>query len=336
MIVNLTEDDYENLWDESWGNDDSVSTWNGWEGSCNLPKQLANGKNYFFLLQNGLEVEIDDFEYKEICNRHVDHDDSPYLISKFYLSGSQRVFTPDVKDISNDYEEVAGKNYLFYLPDLHEFERNPVGKHVRRLRIIMSWEFLKLFETSADVLPPKLQQLLEGDFQHRFHQPLKTTIEMQKIIRQMFDCAYCGLIKRMYLEAKALELLSLQFTCWKENSHHLDKVGSLRNGDLERLYQAKDILDTCLGNPPSLLDLVQQVGLSEFKLKHGFREVFGTTVWEYAQAYRMERAKRMLVETKLSVVEIAHAIGYATQSHFGYMFKQHFYLTPKEFRDRHA
>lgn len=336
MIVNLTDDDYENLWCESWGDDDSASTWNGWEGSYNLPKQLGSGKNYFFLLQNGLEVEIDDFEYKETCNRHIDHDDSPYLISKFYLSGSQRVFTPDVKDISNDYEEVAGKNYLLYLPDLHEIEKNPVGKHVRRLRIMMNWEFLKLFETSADVLPLRLQQLLEGDFKQRFHQSLNTTAEMQKIMRQMFGCPYHGMIKRIYLEAKALELLSLQFACWKENPHHLDRVTSLRNGDLERLHRAKNILDACLGNPPSLLDLAQQVGLSEFKLKQGFQEVFGTTVWEYAQAYRMKQAKQMLTETKLSIVEIAHAIGYATQSHFGYMFRQRFYMTPKEYRDRYS
>jgi AraC family transcriptional regulator, transcriptional activator of the genes for pyochelin and ferripyochelin receptors len=56
--------------------------------------------------------------------------------------------------------------------------------------------------------------------------------------------------------------------------------------------------------------------VNERKLKQGFRQIFGTTVFGYLHDHRMEQAKQMLAEQKLSVAEVAHAVGYSHLSHF--------------------
>ena len=61
-----------------------------------------------------------------------------------------------------------------------------------------------------------------------------------------------------------------------------------------RIHQAKDILIRQIDNPPSLLSLARQVGINDFKLKQGFRQVFGTTVFGYLHSHRMERAAQLL------------------------------------------
>jgi len=81
-------------------------------------------------------------------------------------------------------------------------------------------------------------------------------------------------------------------------------------------------------NPPSLMDLARQVGINDYKLKSGFRQIFGTTVFGYLQTCRMERAKQLLAEQQLSIAAIAHVVGYASQSRFCHAFKQRYGMTP--------
>lgn len=104
--------------------------------------------------------------------------------------------------------------------------------------------------------------------------------------------------------------------------------------DLKRLHQAKEILTHRLTNPPSLMELSRQVGLNDYKLKQGFRHIFGTTVFAYLRACRMKRAQQLLIAQELSIAQVAHAVGYASQSRFCDAFKKQFGTTPKAYQTR--
>lgn len=60
--------------------------------------------------------------------------------------------------------------------------------------------------------------------------------------------------------------------------------------------------------------------------------MFGTTVLGYVQSLRLEQAKQLLIETNLTIIEIASQVGYESLSHFGYLFKRQFGITPREYR----
>ncbi|MEH2083918.1 MAG: AraC family transcriptional regulator [Nostoc sp.] len=66
---------------------------------------------------------------------------------------------------------------------------------------------------------------------------------------------------------------------------------SLKSDDRDRIYQAKEILLRNFVKPPSVRDLAQQVGLNEFKLRQGFHQMFGNTVFGCLQDHQMQEAR---------------------------------------------
>ena len=114
----------------------------------------------------------------------------------------------------------------------------------------------------------------------------------------------------MFLESRATELLALQFAQWNlmESASPVKQSDYLlRTNDIDRLNCARDILEQRMEEPPSLLELARLVGLNDYKLKQGFRQVFGTTVFGYLREYRLEKARQLLSTDTMSVTEVAFA-----------------------------
>ncbi len=105
----------------------------------------------------------------------------------------------------------------------------------------------------------------------------------------------------------------------------------LQPADIELLLQAGRILTENLASPPSLLCLSKASGLNSFKLKNGFKEVFGTTVYGFLTAKRMEKARDMLSSGKYSVSDAAWDLGYTNVSHFIELFRRQYGITPGKF-----
>jgi AraC-like DNA-binding protein len=152
---------------------------------------------------------------------------------------------------------------------------------------------------------------------------------MQVTLHQILQCPYQGAIKQMYLEGKVLELAALQFAQFTEPNELAHSEPLLKQDDIDRLHHAKEILLTQFNHPPSILSLARQVGLNDFKLKQGFRQVFGTTVFGYLRDYRLEQARLLLLEKQMSVQQVARAIGYTHSGYFAKAFKQKFGVSPK-------
>ena len=172
--------------------------------------------------------------------------------------------------------------------------------------------------------------MIEDNNPQRFHFNVGgITSQMQTIIGQIWQHPYQGAMARMYLEAKVLELLAMQLTQLSESKPNQAK-STLKPQSIDRIYQARDTLATSLENPPSILELTQQVGLCERTLRRGFRELFDTTVMGYLTSLRMEQAERYLREGELSISEVANLVGYSHLSHFSTAFKRQFDITPSQ------
>ncbi|MBN3962353.1 AraC family transcriptional regulator [Nostoc sp. NMS8] len=306
---------------------------NDYEGKAELSTWFGQSSFRWTFLRHNLELVICENEFSQpVIVEHQQHD-LPFLVSKFFLSGGVRTVTPNVPGVSEDYEEVAGYNYLFFLHDIREFEHHTPNQRAQQISIYWNADLLSSFQSSFEQLPVLLVQLRENAIPQRFHQPLGlTTPTMQLLLKQILQCPYRETLRQMYLEAKVLELLVLQIAQWGENNQVLQRSQFFRADEIERLHHAKAILNQTLPHPPSLLDLASQIGLNDFKLKRGFREVFGTTVLGYVQSLRLEQAKQLLIETNSTIVEIASQVGYESISHFGYLFKRQFGITPREYR----
>ncbi|MDZ8032221.1 AraC family transcriptional regulator [Nostoc sp. DedSLP04] len=325
MTIRLTETDFNQLCEDV--------QLNHYQGKVKFSTWFGQVSSHWTMLRDRLELVIQESDYSEAVVLEGEHDDSSFLTSKFFLSGGMRTTTPNVPGVRDDYEEVAGYNYLFYLPEIREFEHFTANQRKQCISIYWYPDLLFSFEGSFKELPTLLQQLIENPTKERFHQPLGAiTPAMRLVLKQILQCPLRETLRQMYLEAKVLELLTLQIAQWRENNLLLERSLYFRPDEIERLHHAKAILNQKLQHPPSLLNLARQIGLNDFKLKRGFREIFGTTVCGYVQSLRLEQAQQLLLGTNLTIAEIASQVGYESISHFGYLFKRQFGVTPRDYR----
>jgi len=151
--------------------------------------------------------------------------------------------------------------------------------------------------------------------------------QMYQIIEQIIHCDKKGVFKRLFLEAKVIELLLLQLEQFYGDQPY---QGSLKRSDIDKIYAVRDFMVHNLDSTHSLLDLAHQVGTNDFILKKGFKELFGTTVFSFWAHEKMEHAKQLLAEQALTVSEVSERIGYKNQRHFSTAFKKKYGFSPSE------
>ena len=160
------------------------------------------------------------------------------------------------------------------------------------------------------------------------------TPDMQMVLHQYLHCPYDGVMQTLYMESKAVELIVLKLAQIKQmalEGESRKTYGTRRqlNGhDRERVYQAREILVRNMADPPSLLQLAEQVGIGDYKLKQDFRTAFGMTVFGYLRSHRLEQARQLLVDRHMSVSEVAQLVGYSSLSKFTAAFKRQFGVLP--------
>ena len=91
-----------------------------------------------------------------------------------------------------------------------------------------------------------------ADQKHYYHLN-NTTSAMNVAIHQIVNCPYRGLLKRLYLESKALELITHKLAQVTSPEFGLKNPATLRPDDIERIHEARDILIRNMQNPPSFV-----------------------------------------------------------------------------------
>jgi AraC-like DNA-binding protein len=143
-------------------------------------------------------------------------------------------------------------------------------------------------------------------------------------------CPLLGPLRRLYVEAKSLEVIALLLARMPLSGRRPTEVLPLRQRDIRKVHEARDLVDGRLDDLPSLSDIARIVGMSTTALKRAYRIVFGIPVYEYARNERLQRARALLAEGELSVGEVAVRVGYQSLSWFSLAFKRRFGMLPKE------
>lgn len=155
---------------------------------------------------------------------------------------------------------------------------------------------------------------------------LMATHEMMQVVNKMLHYDYTEGLNNLILDSKAQELLTLAL---QRISRAAASAMSLSRDDATLIESVHDWLLLNMDFNGSLYELAQQFQTNDFKLKRGFKELYGQTVHELLVTLRMERAKQMLLETNISIVEIGYRAGYNSGSNFTDAFKKHFGVPPK-------
>jgi transcriptional regulator GlxA family with amidase domain len=105
--------------------------------------------------------------------------------------------------------------------------------------------------------------------------------------------------------------------------------GGLSPGAMRRV---REYVEAHLGESTDLSMLAAAAGLSVHHFARQFKQSAGVTPHVYLTQKRVERAREMLVQTNLSLAEIAFAVGFFDQGHLARHFRQMLGITPREFR----
>ena len=189
-----------------------------------------------------------------------------------------------------------------------------------------------LIGQQLEYLPKELGQALAGQPLSLYLQSGRMPPAMELVVQQVVHCPYQGLTKRLYLEGKVLELLALSLHQVAEVTPAATRKKVLNASDVERIHHASEILLGNLEEPPSLTTLSHLVGLNDYKLKVGFRQVFGSTVFGYLYQHRMQQAQALLKTGQCSVSDVAGLVGYTNLSAFSTAFKRKFGVSPNTYK----
>lgn len=99
-----------------------------------------------------------------------------------------------------------------------------------------------------------------------------------------------------------------------------------------RVKEAIELMETNSKAKLRVDHVAQVLGLSGSRLQHLFKHDTGTTLISYLQEFRIERARKLLEETHLSVKQIVSEVGAADTSHFSRAFRKAQGLSPKRYR----
>lgn len=101
--------------------------------------------------------------------------------------------------------------------------------------------------------------------------------------------------------------------------------GGLSAGAKRRVLE---MIDAALDTRLTIEMLAREVGLSPAHFARAFKETLGRAPHQYLLAQRLERARRLLESTALTLSDIAQRTGFADQAHFTRLFKRAFGTTP--------
>lgn len=187
-------------------------------------------------------------------------------------------------------------------------------------------KFHSLFSTEANYIT----FLTEENKNRKYYQDGGITPSMAIVLNQLMNYNLHPTIKPLYFKAKAYELLSLYFN--RPEDADVEQCPFLADEDnVVKIKKAKEIIMARMAEPPTLQALADEINLPINRLKEGFKQIYGDSVFSFLFDYKMEVARQLLATGSHNVNEVGLKVGYSTSSHFIAAFKKKFGTTPKKF-----
>ncbi len=152
------------------------------------------------------------------------------------------------------------------------------------------------------------------------------------VLEAMLNTSYTDTLANIFINAQIQMLLLHSLDCMV-GEKEIDVINCkflANEADRDKIFKAREVLIEHIGEPITIKELSRKVAMNECYLKKGFKEMFGTTIFDFYQSQRMEHAKYLLYEKGLSVTEVSLLLGYSSISHFSTAFKKHTGLKPCE------
>ena len=202
-----------------------------------------------------------------------------------------------------------------------------LNKHSWILSVLLPInKFHSLFSTEANYIT----FLSEENKDRKYYKDAHISPSMAIVLNQLMNYNLHPTIKPLYFKGKAYELISLYFN--RPADADIEQCPFLADEDnVSKIKKAKQIMVSRMAEPPTLQELADEISLPINRLKEGFKQIYGDSVFSFLFDYKMEVARQLLATGSHNVNEVGLKVGYSTASHFIAAFKKKFGTTPKKF-----
>lgn len=190
--------------------------------------------------------------------------------------------------------------------------------------------FKELIGEQVDSMPKEFIEALEekNGYYMTF---MSFPSQVKALCEAIFDNPYNGRSRQFYREAKVIELIAYQVDRLTKAIQELDSAGVKLTPKEEKLIEyCQQLLLSSLENPPSLIELSKEIGMSSYRLKNGFRQMYGVTPNRFIVDQRMIMARQLLLKKELTVSQVASAVGFASLGTFSNTFYEKFGIRPSD------
>jgi len=181
--------------------------------------------------------------------------------------------------------------------------------------------------------PAWLRECIDGKGSGPVQRVLFSEASHRSLVWPCFQPPVRGSLRKKWLSGKFWELLTVGLQTLKEDVSYDDgRLVDTPASEADQIKRARRIIDREYADPPSLEALAAKLGLSQTRLKSGFKSSFGTTVMQYCLHKKIDAAKLLLAEPHLSISQIADTVGYEDPSAFSRAFRRVAGQSPQECR----
>lgn len=286
-------------------------------------KNIAEGSYEEVLIEDGfyvLKIQNDTPHIQKV-SREID---SSFIQFHFCLKGNAKFVFNEGRYALEVSEENSLLLYNTQIDLPLNLELNPNSWLVSVIMTIR--KFHSLFSKEANYIP----FLSTENKDKKYYTQEGVSPAIAVILSQMINYNLHPSIKELYIKGKVYELISLYFN--KSSDADIEQCPFLVDEDnVKRIRNAKEIIIARMAEPPTLNELSEEIGLSLKKLKEGFKQIYGDSVFSFLFDYKMEYARKMLETGQYNVNEVGLKVGYSTASHFISAFKKKYSTTPKKY-----
>ena len=257
----------------------------------------------------------------EVIQRQID---SNFIQFHFCLKGSSKFIFNEGRYALDILEE---NSLLLYNPQRDLPIHLEMAANSWLVSILISIKkFHGLFSQEADYIT----FLSNDNKDKKYYKDGKISPSTFIVLTQLIHYNLNSSIKNLYFKGKAYELLSLYFN--RGEDANVEQCPFLVDeSNVSKIRMAKDIVISRMSEPPTLQELSEEIGLNLKKLKEGFKQIYGDSVYSFLFDYKMEFARKLLESGEHNVNEVGSKVGYSTSSHFIAAFKKKYGTTPKKY-----
>jgi AraC family transcriptional regulator len=175
------------------------------------------------------------------------------------------------------------------------------------------------------------ESILNFSHTSSFSKSLPLCSKTRIVLEALLNHSYSESLENIFINAQTQMLLLYSMECMAGDGEDSFTCKFLANdADREKIALARKILLEHISEPLTIKELSRKAAINECYLKKGFKEMYGTTIFDFFQSQRMEHAKYLLYEKGLSVTDVSALLGYSSISHFSTAFKKLTGLKPCE------